>query len=85
MTDDQDLVQAINNLCDEIAGAAAGDRAQLFTEFFTLERTEEVAAQWAENEFRFEVVLNRLATVRGLGTRVRALTQSIRRAQRRSQ
>ena len=85
MTDDQDLVQAINDLCDDIAGAAAGDRTRLFTEFFTLERTEEVAEQWAENEFRFEVVLNRLATVRGLGTRVRALTQSIRRAQRRAQ
>ena len=85
MTEDQDLVQAVSDLCEEIIGAESRDRAGIFTAFFTLEVMENLAAQWPQDEFRFEAVFNRLGAIRGMGTRVNNMMQSIRRAQRRAE
>ena len=84
MTEDQDLVQAIDNLHDEIVGAEPRERTELFSAFFTLEMMEQIAAQWVQDEFRFEAVFTRLGSIRGMGTRVNNMMQSIRRAQRRA-
>ena len=85
MNEETDFESELSDLHEQIAAAESGDRAGLFTAYFTLERMEALAAQWADNEFRLEAVLNRIGAVRGFGRRVAQLIASIKRAQRRAQ
>ena len=85
MNEETDFESELSDLHDRIAAAESGERAGLFTEYFTLARMESLAEQWADNEFRLEAVLSRIGAVRGFGRRVAQLIASIKRAQRRAQ
>ena len=79
-----DLVAELKGFVESVQGMESADRAPAFTTFFSLSRIESIADQWQENEFQFEALLTQLGSIRGMGTRVRELTQTIKRAQRRA-
>ena len=79
-----DLVAELKEFVESVQSMESADRAPAFTTFFSLEKIEQMAGQWAANEFQFEALFMQLGSIRGMGARSRELVQTIKRAQRRA-
>ena len=55
-----DLVAELKAFVESVQAMESADRGPAFTTFFSLERIENMAAQWRDNEFQFEALLTQL-------------------------